>query len=370
MKPFLMGTETEYAVSGRTPRGVLPPEEVYTLLNTALRKERLWLPDVNGGQAIYLQNGGRFYMDSGGHPEYATPEAATPAQVACYDKAGERLLAVARARVRAEQPTTEITLAKNNVGAVFADRIVWGCHESHTCWVHTDRVGPQLMRHLVSRMVYAGAGCLSARPAGMGFELSQRARHLLVATGSETTSNRAIFCTRTRKAADYAKEGWTRVHLICKDSQRAGLGIYLTFGTTGLLFLLMNAGHVVGRGLQLADPVQAVQTVSLDPWLRARVPLADGRKLTALEIQECYLGECERAVRGGDFPDWVPPVLRHWRTTLEALAGDPLRLADRLDSYCKLLIFDHEVRRAGYTWADLHAALRTLEVSGLASRPT
>ena len=41
----------------------------------------------------------------------------------------------------------------------------------------------------------------------------------------------------------------------------------------------------------------AVQAVSLDPWLRVRVPLMDGRRLTALEIQECYLAECERAVR-------------------------------------------------------------------------
>jgi hypothetical protein len=369
MKPFLMGTETEYAVSGRTPRSVLPPEEVYNHLNDALRKERLWLPDVNGGRAVYLQNGGRFYMDSGGHPEYATPEAFSPTQVAAYDKAGERLLEVARARAQAEHPLTKIAVAKNNVGATFADRVVWGCHESYTSWAPADRVGVQLMPHLVSRMIYAGAGSLSARANGMGFELSQRARHLVLATGSETTSNRAIFCTRIRKAADYAKEGWTRIHLICKDSQRAPFGIYLTFGTTGLLQLLMNEGRVVGRGLQLADPVAAVQTIALDPWLRARVPLADGRKLTALEIQGEYLAECERAVRGGDFPDWVPDVLRHWEATLVALAGDPLALAGRLDPYCKLLIFDHEVRRAGYTWGDLHAALRILELQRASFTP-
>jgi hypothetical protein len=361
MRPFLMGTETEYAVSGSTRRGTVTAEEVYGLLNAAIRKERLWLPDVNGGQALYLEHGGRFYLDSGGHPELASPEVATPAQVACYDKAGERLLDAARARVVAERPDLQITLAKNNTGALFADRFVWGCHESHTCWAALDRVGPMLIPHLVSRLVYAGAGCLSARAGGTGFELSQRARHLVLATGTETTSNRAIFCTRIRKATDFSREGWTRVHLICKDSQRAGFGIYLTFGTTGLLFLLMNEGHEVGKGLQLADPVAAIQAVSLDPWLRARVALADGRQLTALEIQEAYLGECERLLPGGDFPDWTRDVVRHWRQTLEALAKDPLRLANRLDPYCKLLIYGHELHRAGYTWADLHEALRSLE---------
>src|SRR4051812_15594416 len=79
MKPFLMGTETEYAVSGRIGPRPLVAEEVYNLLNDALRHERPCLPDVNGGRALYLSNAGRFYVDSGGHPEYASPEVFTPA---------------------------------------------------------------------------------------------------------------------------------------------------------------------------------------------------------------------------------------------------------------------------------------------------
>src|SRR5262249_36861027 len=316
-KPFLMGTETEYAVSGRTSkRGVIAAEEVYGWLNDGLRRERLNLPDVGGGRAMYLQHGGRFYMDSGGHPEYATPECSTPAEVVAYDKAGERLMQAARDRAHRDYPDLHLTVTKNNIGPVFPDRVAWGCHESHTWWQPPDRVGPMLMGHLVSRMIYCGSGSLSARANGVGFELSQRARHLVQATGSETTSNRAIFCTRIRKASDVAKAGWHRLHLICKDSQRAPLGIYLTLGTTGLLMLLINEGIEVARGLQLAHPVQAVQQVSLDPWLKARVLLADGRKLTALEIQEASLAQAERELVGRVFPDWAHDVVRHWRETL------------------------------------------------------
>jgi hypothetical protein len=361
MKPYLMGTECEYAVSGRNGSEPVPAEEVYTLLNEALRHERLFLPDVNGGRAIYLQHGGRFYLDSGGHPEYASPEVSTPAEVAAYDKAGERLLEVARARIARERPHYQITIAKNNISSLFPDRAVWGCHESHLSWQPLERVGPQLIPHLVSRMIYAGAGCLSARRGGMGFELSQRARHLCQVTGTETTSNRPIFCTRIRKAADFSRQGWVRVHLITKDSQRSPFGIYLTFGTTGLLMQMINAGIPVGQGLALADPVAAVQAISLDPLLDTRVSLADGRKLTALEIQESYLAECERALPHGDFPEWAGTVLRHWGATLATLRRDPLLMARRLDPYCKLLIFDHELQRAGYTWSDLHKALAILE---------
>src|SRR5262245_20921357 len=276
-----MGTETEYSVSGRLPTGQpLQAEEVYALLNEALRHERLWMQDVNGGRAVYLQHGGRFYMDSGGHPEYATPEVFTPAQVAAYDKAGEYLLAMARDRVLREQPGLRIAITKNNIGPVFPDRVAWGCHESHTCWQPLDKVAPMMIPYLVSRMIYAGAGCLSARPTGIGFELSQRARHIVQVIGHETTSNRPIFCTRIRKAADISRTGWVRAHLITKDSQRSPFGIYLTFGTAGLLFLLINEGRKVGEGLVLAEPVKAIQAISLDPSLSVRVRLVDGRQLT------------------------------------------------------------------------------------------
>ena len=66
---------------------------------------------------------------------------------------------------------------------------------------------------------------------------------------------------------------WTRIHLIGKDSQRAPLGIYLTHGVTGLLFLLLNEGKSLGAGLDVEDPVQALRAVSSDPWLRTRVRL-------------------------------------------------------------------------------------------------
>jgi hypothetical protein len=360
MKPFLMGTETEYAVTGRTATGATGPEEAFRYLNEAMRQERRWLPDASGGWAAYFEHGGRVYMDSGGHPEHATPECGTPVEVALYDKAGERLFDLARQRVQRERPGVTVSVAKNNVGPIHADEATWGCHESYTLWLRADKAAEQLVPHVVSRLIYAGAGCLSGRPGCEGFELSQRARHLRTVVGTDTTSNRPIFCTRLRKPSDHGSGTWTRAHLIAKDSQRAPFGIYLTFGTTGLLFQMVNDGRRVGQGLALADPVKAAQTIAGDPWLLARVPLADGRQLTALEIQQEYLEQAVRAVQDGGFPEWAPEVIRHWAETLEALRADPLRLADRLDPYCKLLVFGHELRRAAYSWSELHQALATL----------
>ncbi|MBY0528459.1 MAG: proteasome accessory factor PafA2 family protein [Gemmataceae bacterium] len=363
MKPFLMGTETEYAVSGRRNRFALNGEQVFNLLSDALRQERLWMTDVLGGRAMYLEHGGRFYMDHGFHPEYATPECTTPAQVAAYDKAGEQLLELARARVQREQPDVKLTLIKNNLDPVYPDYYTYGCHESYTSWVPSGDAVQALVPHLVSRVLYCGSGCLSARPGATGFELSQRARHLVEVTGNDTTGSRPIFCTRIRKVSDHSDEGWTRAHLIGKDSQRAPYGIYLTFATTGLLFQVLNRGRKaarLGQGLELVDPVEALHAISADPDLTVKVPLADGRRLSALEIQETYLEECQLAVQKGGLPDWANDALRHWEETLTALARHPLQLADRLDPYCKRLLFEGELRRAGYTWSELHRALAAL----------
>jgi proteasome accessory factor A len=362
VRPFLMGAETEYGVSGRCPSGALEPEQVFEELADAVKAQRRWVPDRSGYRGMYLENGGRLYLDYGAHPEYATPECATPEQVAACDKAGEALLELARRRVVERHPGWRVTVLKSSLDPVHPDGITFGAHESYTLWVPAGVAGPQLIPHLASRVLYSGAGALTANPNGRGFELSQRARHLHSVVGQCTTGDRPLFGTRIRKSSDFGREGWTRVHLVCKDAQRSPFGVYLTYATTGLLIEMINRGRTVGRNLALADPVGAVKRFSLDPWLQATAPLADGRSLTALEIQLCYLEECERAVQAGGLPDWAPAAVRHWRETLETLMKAPLRLARRLDACCKLLVYEHELLRAGLEWEDLRAALRKLDL--------
>jgi hypothetical protein len=359
-RPFVMGSETEYGLTGRKDGQVMDPDEVYDLLSAALRRQRAWVPDEGDYSGLYLEHGGRLYLDYGSHPEHATPECLTPRQVACYDLAGEHLLNLAARGAEADLPGLRVSLFKNNLDPLYPDQVSYGTHESYTSWASGAVAAPQLMAHLVSRTLYAGAGGLSAHPAGVGFELSQRARHMGETVGDDTTGDRAIFSCRVRRDYDQSGAGWTRIHLIGKDSQRAPLGVYLTFATTGLLIERINRGQKVGVGLALAEPVEALQAISRDPWLRVRVPLADGRKLTALEIQALYLEECERAVQHGGLPEWAAEALGHWRQTLADLQRDPLRLADRLDPYCKLLIYEHELLRAGLDWPDLQQALATL----------
>ncbi len=86
MQKRIYGIETEYGIIF-TPEGrrTLTVEKAICFLFEKLNTTKHFL-------TVFLENGARFYQDTGCHPEYATPECASPRQVILYDKAGERIL--------------------------------------------------------------------------------------------------------------------------------------------------------------------------------------------------------------------------------------------------------------------------------------
>ena len=86
MQKRIYGIETEYGIIF-TPEGrkTLPVEKAIRFLFEKLITTEHFLN-------VFLENGARFYQDTGCHPEYATPECASPGQLIIYDKSGERIL--------------------------------------------------------------------------------------------------------------------------------------------------------------------------------------------------------------------------------------------------------------------------------------
>lgn len=368
-RPLVMGAETELALSGKISGVPVRPEELLGPLLHATQQFR-HLPSAEASGGIFLEFGGRFYGEINGHPEYGTPECRTPRQLAIYDRVGERLAADAAQRVHHDSGgRLELTLTKSNLCPVNPDSVTHGNHESYTCWVSLGAAAEALIPHLVTRLPYAGSGCLSGAPGGMGFELSQRARHLTRITSESTTGERGIFCTRIRYERDRSSMGWKRAHLIGKDSQRAPLGSFLTFGTTALLFWILNHGGQVGKGLALSNAVEALQAVSQNPSLDKTLQLADGRTMTPIEIQLVYREECNEFAKTHELPDWGAEVLERWQSTLAILADNPLDLAGQLDAYTKLWIYHHELDRAQATWTDVRIGLELLKRMRANSHP-
>ena len=76
--------------------------------------------------------------------------------------------------------------------------------------------------------------------------------------------------------------------MIIGDANLAEISTYLKVGTTSLV-LAMIEDRFITTDLGIDGPVAALRAVSHDPTLRELIPMNDGRKLTALQLQGEYL---------------------------------------------------------------------------------
>ncbi|HWS57971.1 MAG TPA: proteasome accessory factor PafA2 family protein, partial [Actinotalea sp.] len=89
--------------------------------------------------------------------------------------------------------------------------------------------------------------------------------------------------------------------------------------------------------------------VSRDLGLTARLELADGRRLTALEIQRTYLEVVRDAL--GDAPDRdTAELLDRWSSVLDRLGRDPMLCAREVEWVAKLRLLDAMRTRDHLTW--------------------
>src|SRR3984957_18467540 len=279
----IFGLENEYGVTC-TLRGQrrLSPDEVARYL---FRRVVSWGRSSN----VFLENGARLYLDVGSHPEYATPECDSIADLVAHDKAGERILdhlvTGAEARLREEGIRGGIYLFKNNTDSAGNS---YGCHENYLTsrrddFAHYTEI---LIPFLVSRQIFAGAGKVLQTARGAVYCLSQRAEHIWEGVSSATTRSRPIINTRDEPHAD--AERFRRLHVIVGDSNMSETTMLLKVGATDLVLRMVEAG-VVLRDMTLDNPIRAIREVSHDMTGRSRVRLANGREMSALEIQWEYL---------------------------------------------------------------------------------
>ncbi|HEY5026735.1 MAG TPA: Pup--protein ligase [Acidimicrobiales bacterium] len=331
----IFGLENEYGVTC-TLRGQrrLSPDEVARYL---FRRVVSWGRSSN----VFLENGARLYLDVGSHPEYATPECDSITDLVAHDKAGERILdhlvTGAEARLREEGIRGVIYLFKNNTDSAGNS---YGCHENYLTsrrddFAHYTEV---LIPFLVSRQIFAGAGKVLQTARGAVFCLSQRAEHIWEGVSSATTRSRPIINTRDEPHAD--AERFRRLHVIVGDSNMSEYATYLKVGTTSILLRMLEDPGTVLRDLTLENPIRAIREISHDLTCRRKVRLANGREVSALDIQSEYLN---RALRYRDTHGLSPQedrALDMWEHCLKALESDPLTLGRECDWVAKYQLIE------------------------------
>jgi proteasome accessory factor A len=314
----IFGLENEYGVTC-TFRGQrrLSPDEVARYL---FRRVVHWGRSSN----VFLENGARLYLDVGSHPEYATPECDTVHDLVAHDKAGERvleaLLAAAELRLHEEGISGEVFLFKNNTDSAGNS---YGCHENYLVARQGEfaRMAEVLIPFFVTRQVFSGAGKVLHGPRGAHFCLSQRAEHIWEGVSSATTRSRPIINTRDEPHAD--AERYRRLHVIVGDSNMSEYTTFLKVGVTDLVLRMVEENAVM-RELTLENPIRAIREISHDITCRKKVRLANGREMSALDIQEQYLERAERFAEHEGLDPVAKEILRDWAEALEALRAQEL----------------------------------------------
>ncbi len=319
------------------------------------------LTDADLGLAnAVLTNGARLYVDHA-HPEYSSPEVLSPMDAVLYDRAGELVMARAAELASAVPGAQPIRLYKNNTDNKGAS---YGTHENYLMsrsTLFTDIV-VGLIPFFVTRQVITGAGRVGIGQDGRqdGFQLSQRADYFEVEVGLETTLKRPIINTRDEPHADPLHH--RRLHVIVGDANMSETATYLKMGMTALVLALIESGISLSD-LTLQAPVAEIHRVSHDPTLQHKVELADGRTMTALEVQRNYADRASAFVAdrlGTDADAQTVDVLTRWHQMLDSLERDPLECADELDWVAKLQLLDGYRRRDGLDWS--HARLHLVDL--------
>ena len=330
MKKRIYGLENEFGIAFTcNGRRTLPSEKVVRYLFEKLIT-------TEGFLNVFLENGARFYLDTGCHPEYATPECASPMDVMIYDKAGERilenLLNYAQNKVHEEGFQGELAIFKNNTDFVGNS---YGCHENYLADRTADfyYMAEQLIPFLVTRQIFTGAGKVFRTRRGTVYHISQRAQHIRQKISGTTTNERSIINTRDEPHA--IKEKYRRLHIIVGDSNMSEFSTYLKVGTTALV-LQMIEDDFLPTTFSLRNPVRAIKDISRDLTCREAVPLNSGKKYSALELQKEYLDLAQRYYSTRTMSPEAADILQKWEYVLTKLEEDPMQLHREIDWVIKL----------------------------------
>ena len=205
----------------------------------------------------------------------------------------------------------------------------------------------------VSRQVFCGAGKVGAEApweerGHTAYQLTQRADFFETEVGLETTLKRPIINTRDEPHAD--PEQYRRLHVIIGDANMCEVATFLKVGTTAIVLKMIEDRFLPDLSIQ--NPVAALHAVSRDISCTVTVPLADGRHLSAVQLQWEYFEHAKKYVEREDDTPENQSVLTRWESVLSALETEPLSLHRELDWVAKYRLLAAYRERDGLEWTD------------------
>lgn len=321
MQRRIFGTECEYALVVQRDREDRPNgSDAENLLDY---QKEMAAQLIAGTEPLkiamageFLGNGGRLYVDRGGHPEYATPECCDVADLVTYEIAGDRILQKLLQVVNARKEGYRLRLYKNNVDLYGH---TYGGHENYLITPQAMADIHRLLPFLVSRQLFSGAGkVMTFRNDGLlGYQISQRADFFDCTYSDRTSEVRGIINIRKREITGMGQN--QRLHLIIGDSNMNPNTIGLKIGTTALMLRLLEAG-ALNNAFEILDPPKALKAISRHPTARVRCHHHGHTvEYTALDIQSICLEAILEYFTSGDLNPDEARWLAMWEKMLNGL---------------------------------------------------
>lgn len=367
MRRRVYGIETEYGIAAVDPitqRVVMDAEDAARHLFSSVTS-------YGRTTNLFLRNGGRMYLDVGSHPEYATAECDSVGQLVEQVRAGEQLFVQLAERahiaISADNINAKILLFANNGDNHHNS---YGCHENYL--IHRRRdfhdTADALISFFITRIIVAGAGHISLDGPAPSYVFSHRAEHMWDAVSAATTRSRPIINTRDEPLADTTT--YRRLHVIVGDTNIAESSTALKVGMTELLLTALEDGLDI-RDLALAQPMSAIRTINRDLTATTPVELADGRSMSALQIQRTIYQRVQERLAQTELNDSHRHTFDVWRRALDALeSGNWESIDTELDFAIKKKLIDTYQQRTGLALNDsriirLNMAYHDITTSGL-----
>jgi proteasome accessory factor A len=115
---------------------------------------------------------------------------------------------------------------------------------------------------------------------------------------------------------------------------------FMKVGITDLVLRMVEANTVM-RDLSLENPIRAIREISHDTTCTRTVKLANGRELSALELQTEYYEKTARFIERRGADDTSALLLQEWAEALDALRDDkPERLVRKVDWVTKRVMIE------------------------------
>jgi proteasome accessory factor A len=105
----------------------------------------------------------------------------------------------------------------------------------------------------------------------------------------------------------------------------------LKVGATSILLRMLEDPSQVLRDLTLENPIRAIREISHDTTCRRKVRLANGRELSALDIQSEYLGKALKYAETKGVSPLEKQALGMWEHCVSTIERDPMDLDRECD---------------------------------------